>query len=475
MLALVACTPQSDVAAQRAVLDGYRRIAAAAYADSLQTAQTLHAAARKLVDAPGPETLDAARAAWIAARRPYAQTEALRFGNWVVDDWEAQVNAWPLDEGLIDYVDDGYAGAGDNLLAHADLIHADAVMLGGIRVDTTQLNPALLAQLQRQAPVETAVAVGYHAVEFLLWGQDRSATGPGARPWTDYARDDDVCTDGTHAAGSARSCRRRGDYLLAVTQLLVADLLQMQPHWSDAVGSYGMRLVRGDPKDGLRRVLYGMATLAAAELAGERIEVALQTRAQEEEQDCFSDQTHASLRANLQGIANFWRGRYARSGGDTIEVPALRTLVAASDAALSARIDEHLRHSIEAADAVVAAVETGAPVDQQILGGGEALARLAGSLRALGSALEAVGPALRLGPLNPASATALAAAPGGATTAIKRTPDEPLQRDAFSQPAANLSADERARFFVGNSFFEMAWVAAPSSTVARDGLGPLYN
>lgn len=47
--------------------------------------------------------------------------------------------------------------------------------------------------------------------------------------------------------------------------------------------------------------------------------------------------------------------------------------------------------------------------------------------------------------------------------------------NAFSLPAANLSLAKRLDFSVGNSFFRSPWVVAPSSTDARDGLGPLFN
>jgi CxxC motif-containing protein (DUF1111 family) len=60
--------------------------------------------------------------------------------------------------------------------------------------------------------------------------------------------------------------------------------------------------------------------------------------------------------------------------------------------------------------------------------------------------------------------------PGGATTQ-----KESHGRNAFSQPAANLSFEKRADFFVGNGLFKRLWVIAPSSTETADGLGPLYN
>ena len=58
--------------------------------------------------------------------------------------------------------------------------------------------------------------------------------------------------------------------------------------------------------------------------------------------------------------------------------------------------------------------------------------------------------------------------PGGATTVHVDG------RNAFSLPAANLPDGERSRFAIGNSFFRRNWVEAPSSTQARDGLGPHF-
>ncbi|MBF7728470.1 di-heme oxidoreductase family protein [Pseudomonas sp. N040] len=50
-----------------------------------------------------------------------------------------------------------------------------------------------------------------------------------------------------------------------------------------------------------------------------------------------------------------------------------------------------------------------------------------------------------------------------------------FDHNAFSQPSANLTPSRRLAFSVGNSFFRNPWVIAPSTTTARDGLGPLFN
>ena len=157
-----------------AVLDNYANIAVANYTDSLTTGKTLLAAVNTLVDQPSAEALQAAKDAWLAARVPYQQTEVFRFGNAIVDDWEGKVNAWPLDEGLIDYVDAAYGGATDeNEYAVLNVIANSSFTLSGETIDASEITPALLeGSLHEADGVESNVATGYHAVEFLLWGQD---------------------------------------------------------------------------------------------------------------------------------------------------------------------------------------------------------------------------------------------------------------------------------------------------------------
>lgn len=60
---------------------------------------------------------------------------------------------------------------------------------------------------------------------------------------------------------------------------------------------------------------------------------------------------------------------------------------------------------------------------------------------------------------------------GGAATVRQKL----VNRDIYSQPSANLSLDGRQRFQIGNGLFRKDWVASPSSTLASDGLGPLFN
>ncbi len=173
-----------------AVLDTYGDIAEAAFAESVATAEDLSAAVDALIAKPSDETLAAARKAWLAARRPYQQTEVYRFGNAIVDDWEGKVNAWPLDEGLIDYVDAGYGSDNpENAFYTANVIANPKIMAGGREIDATEITPASVGRAAGSRRDRGHVATGYHAVEFLLWGQDLNGTDKGAgRPSGDRLR-----------------------------------------------------------------------------------------------------------------------------------------------------------------------------------------------------------------------------------------------------------------------------------------------
>ena len=212
-LPVVAAEPPRE-----AILGTYGDIALAEYSDALSGAQQLERAIGVFLAAPTDATLKAARDAYVAVRVPYQQTEAYRFGNPIVDDWEGRVNAWPLDEGLIDYVDASYGTESDeNGLYTANVIASPRIVIDGKDVDASKLTPEFLAgTLQEAGGIETNVATGYHAIEFLLWGQDTHGTGPGAgeRPATDF--DLKACTNG--------NCDRRAEYLKSATTLLVSDL-----------------------------------------------------------------------------------------------------------------------------------------------------------------------------------------------------------------------------------------------------------
>lgn len=352
-----------------AVLTNYANIAEANYADSLTTVQTLDAAIDAFIAAPSAATQQDAKTAWLASRVPYQQTEVFRFGNAIVDDWEGLVNAWPLDEGLIDYVDASYGGPTDeNELAALNVIANPSIMVGGETIDATTINAALIGDTLFEADeVESNVSRGYHAIEFLLWGQDLNGTnhGAGERSWTDYASGD-ACTND--------NCDRRGAYLAAASDLLVEDLEWMVAQWGDD-GDARAALFE-DETAGIATILTGMGSLSYGETAGERMRLGLMVNDPEEEHDCFSDNTHNSHYYDGLGVQNAYLGSYTRIDGSVVSGASVSDLVAAADADVDAALKSDLMATMSALGKIKSVAEAGTSYDQMLAQGnaaGEAL------------------------------------------------------------------------------------------------------
>jgi len=341
------------------VLKNYADIAQAGYADSLETAKTMQLAVTEFLSSPTEPNLRAARAAWIAARPAYMQTEAYRFGNPIVDEWEGMVNAWPLDEGLIDYVAEVYGDESpENDLYVANVIKNVSLSLGGKKIDTSKITKELLADtLQEAGGVEANVATGYHAVEFLLWGQDLHGTeaGAGERPATDY--DAKNCSNG--------NCVRRAEYLNTVTELLIDDLEWMVDQWEPGGEARKAVMDAGD-EGGLAVIMTGLGSLSYGELAGERIKLGLMVHDPEEEHDCFSDNTHAAHFFDALGIHNVYTGRYRRADGSIVSGPSVSDLVKAKDAKVDAEVVAALDATMDAMNTMSLRALTTESYDQMI-------------------------------------------------------------------------------------------------------------
>jgi putative iron-regulated protein len=345
--AMSAATPMAFAATAADVLKTYGDIAEAAYADSLSTAQALKGKINALLAEPTEANLKAAREAWVEARVPYQQTEAYRFGNAIVDDWEGKVNAWPLDEGLIDYVDANSYGeeSDENPVYAANVIANTQITLGNETVDVTKITPELLAETLHEADeVEANVATGYHAIEFLLWGQDLNGTekGAGNRPASDFSLED--CTGG--------SCERRREYLSAATNLLITDLEEMAANWKEG-GAARQELADKGEEGGLATILTGMGSLSYGELAGERIKLGLMLHDPEEEHDCFSDNTHWSHYYDAKSIKNVYEGSYTRVDGSVVSGPSLSDLIKEKNPDVDAQLRSELNSTESAMQVMV--------------------------------------------------------------------------------------------------------------------------
>ncbi|CAK3585510.1 putative iron-regulated protein [Vibrio crassostreae] len=310
---------------QDQVVEHYADIAHAVFADSVITAKALNSSIDTFLASPSASNFEQVKQAWLESRVPYQQSEVFRFGNVVVDDWEGQLNAWPLDEGLIDYVSSDYQYELGNEGASANIVANKTFQIGQTTVDATNITPELIADLNEISGSEANVASGYHAIEFLLWGQDLNGTnsGAGERAYTDFVVGAE-CTNG--------NCDRRGAYLKASAELLIQDLEWMEKQWAEGEkGNYRQELLSESSDNGLRKMLFGMGSLSLGELAGERMKVALEANSTEDEHDCFSDNTHNSHYYNEQGIYNVYTGLYKREDGTLLSGPSLFDLVEQKD------------------------------------------------------------------------------------------------------------------------------------------------
>ncbi|PKG40395.1 imelysin family protein [Psychromonas sp. Urea-02u-13] len=320
----------SDVTIEQ-VKANYVTMAYAAYDDSYLTAKTLQKSIEAFLASPSEATLNSAKEAYKLARAPYQQSEIMRWdtditinadlakkgGLGSVDDWEGQVNAWPLDEQAIDYVQ-GNKNAGIINQKNGEQITAEYLVK------------------QNGVGGEANVTTGYHAIEFLLWGQDLNGTkaGAGERSFNDFQTDKSgLC--------SASNCDRRRDYLNVSTELLVDDLQAMKLEWNEPAATTAGTLAHNflNSDDAIRYMLFALKSMATDELAAARMNEGLEGVDPEQEHDCFSDLSHIAIYHNFQGIRNAFYGGYQSIDGKIVQGASLADLINQKDKKLFNEFD----------------------------------------------------------------------------------------------------------------------------------------
>jgi len=282
-------------ATKKQVIENYANIAFANYKKAFDDAVVLETAINTFTATPTEANFLNAKNKWKAARESYGTTEAFRFADGPIDNAdgpEGLLNAWPLDENYIDYVQ-GATNAG---------IINDLVTFPTI-------NKALLESLNEQGG-EKNISVGYHAIEFLLWGQDLTAPSEnkaGLRAYTDYV-----------VGGTNSNQARRAAYLNACADLLTDNLEYLVNQWKVG-GTYRTTFLALSDDVAIRNIYLGITTLVSAELPVERMDVALGNADQEDEHSCFSDNTHRDIALNLQGVINVYKGNYGTVDGASLE------------------------------------------------------------------------------------------------------------------------------------------------------------
>ena len=327
-IVLGACSgggPSDDL--KEEVVQNYADGVHALYSASLASARDMDRAIDRFLAEPSAARLEAAKRAWLTARDDYGPTEAFRFYDGPIDNEEdgpeGLLNAWPLDEAYIDYVE------GDS---DAGIINNPG--------DFPSIDADLIASLNEEGGEEN-VSTGWHAIEFLLWGQDMNDDGPGDRSIEDY-------TTNPNAA-------RRSTYLAVASDLLLTHLQQMVDAWAPGGGNYRAGFVAKDADDAITDIITGIGELSRGELAGERMTVAYEERSQEDEHSCFSDNTTNDIVGNALGIQMVFEGHYG-----TVSGPGVKDLIAAEDEDLAEQLADQIRRSVAAANAIAG------PFDQHL-------------------------------------------------------------------------------------------------------------
>ena len=385
-LPVVAGSASNSDVTRAAVLKSNADIAYAAYSDSLTTAKALKQALTAFVAAPTEQSLATAKQAWIDSREPYGQTEVYRFRVGPIDALKADgslgeegagpegnINAWPLGEGIIDYVSTSPKVDGDAFGENGRALSSNIIANSK---DYATINKATILELNGKGEDERNVTTGYHAIEFLLWGQDLNQNSssnqlkhdntPGQRPVSDYFSaangNAKACTSGAKVSVADATCDRRGDYLLAVTDILIDDLTPVVNAWAPTGSHYKNFVAGGDAS--LAKILESMGRLSFGELAGERINIALTTDSQEDEHSCFSDNTHRDIFLNSQGVQNSYNATYTRINGEKIHGTSVHDLLVANkQQALANKLRGSLAATMKAAAVIDAKAKAGIPFD----------------------------------------------------------------------------------------------------------------
>ena len=322
---------KSTLAKVNPILDAYANIALANYGDTLKDAKSLKTAIDTFAKDPSEENLENTKKAWLKARESYGQTEAFRLSNgpidaedgWIAETYgslEGQINAWPLDENMIDYtIDDKGEKTSGNIIDTEGSFNP-----GGeesTAVDVTNITVDAIASLNENGG-DANVASGYHAIEFLLWGQDQD--------YSNFLKD--AITNGALQAGnrplsdftSDKNAKRRLAYLQVASEKIINDLELVSSAWEKNVdgtkGLYQAALknqLKGenaskniDSKEALKQIIAGLGVFIKSELANERIAVAVLTPSEEDEHSCFSDNTHRDITNNYLGFKNILTATY---------------------------------------------------------------------------------------------------------------------------------------------------------------------
>lgn len=315
--------------AKKAFAENYAVIAHAMYSDAYDRSEELRQLIHSFVANPTIPGLKACQDAWVLAHIPYSQAEVLGFPGSPVAQVEGtvlqdRINAWQFTAAHIDYVNDS--------------------LESGI-INQTNKYPTITAKLLQDLNNSVdgkRITLGFHALEFLLWGEDAEpvdALSAGKRTFKDYDTSDSTIAN----------AERRGQYLKLCADQLSADLAVLVNAWSPFSGSNYLRTFqKHSAKKQTRLAITGMVLFGQFELGRERLLRTLTGLDPEREESTFSDNTQRDIYFNVVGINALFKGRYGKSDSTYVEGVSLYDVIAEQDSSAATDLRDLMQQVVDA-------------------------------------------------------------------------------------------------------------------------------
>jgi putative iron-regulated protein len=326
--------------------DNYAEIAFAVYDDAYRAALDLQTLVDAFVAIPTLPGLAACKDQWVLAHIPYSQSEIFTGAMGPIDGdsihYASRINGWEMEPAYLDYLSDSTNA--------------------GIVSDTNNhpmIDRAVLRALHQKGDAQR-IMLGYHVIEFMLWGEDDRVIidqQAGDRPVADYSAGD----------SSAVIPFRRRALLKAATDQLVEDLGVMANQWNSTVANNYRReyISSYSPGKSTRLAMTGVVSFMQFELGRNRILSTLESFDPNREESAFSDNTHRDIYYNALGMRNILRGRYGRIDSTYVEGTSLLEIFEEFDEEEAEQITNLMQEIITLASEIEAPYDYAVSLEQE--------------------------------------------------------------------------------------------------------------
>ena len=293
----------------------FANIAFATYSDVYDQTLVLQGEVENFLEFPTEQNYQFCKDAWLIASELYGTSVVFPYTIGGADEeLLSRVDGWPIIPSYIDYAD------GDD-------------SLGIINQETSYPNIDAATLEAAHNNSEGKLALGFHAIEFLLWGEDRSDTATdktGNRVYRDYLSED----------GKHENQDRRGDYLLVAAQRLTADMETMKNDWDpNQAGNLRNDFLNLSGPVAARNVLNGLYEVSNVQLAQFQFAEAIANPDSLLEQSEFSDNTLQDLFANAIAMENAYMGTYITFDAERLSGTSVNDVLLLQHDTIAARLE----------------------------------------------------------------------------------------------------------------------------------------